>query len=229
MKTMAVSFGDGHLDVGAKFAVERFAELNDVEAMVMDAEKIPNNLNAAAYMKAWIFDAVPSDVERVVWIDADLIPIRSIIDVMPDYPIPFSAVTDAPKSRQIAEWDVPEVEEIRVYFNSGFFIAHREAEPVFEEWKKMAVDGVDRVYWDQTPMNLLVDKMLSPGDVFELPPTFNWLSSFGYMPEEVRMYHMAGWDKNEKVEVMKILEAITGKSTARESHIERGASCAAVW
>lgn len=230
MKTMAVSFGDGKYSEFAKAAVKRFQRLNDTEGMVLDIMKLPPALPYSPWAKAWIWDLVPKDVERVVWLDADVVPIKSIMDLLPDFEVPFCAVLDSVKGgRQVAEWYDESVVELPHYFNSGVFVAHRQTEAMFKEWQEAAFVVPQPPHWDQTPLNKLLAKHFSANSIYSLPPICNWMFSFGAVPNEVRIAHLAGWaDVEARMNVLRLF-AMLAEEPTQTSRIERGAACAANW
>ena len=228
MKTLAVSFGDGRYLKPARAAITRFSRLNDVEGMVIDIEKLPNGLDHPAWSKAFVWNVVPADVERVIWIDADIVPIGPIMDIVPDFEIPFCVAKDTDRSRQTAEWGDPAVKELRTYFNSGVFVAHRSTEPLFAEWQAQATAGLRHPFMDQTPLNLLIEKHLTSGQIFELPPECNWLTPFGPIAPGVRMAHLAGWPPEIRMDVLRLF-ALIEDEPVQGDRIERGVACVDHW
>jgi len=226
MKTVVVSFGDGRHAEYAKVALRRFEQLNEVESWMLNIEALPRGLSHPTWAKAWIWESVPSDVERVIWIDTDVIPIRPIMDLIPDFAIPWCAVEDIEISRQEAEWDKERVEGVRTYFNAGVFVAHRSTEPMFRRLQEIALLGKRYQFSDQTPMNLLVDEMFGEEEFVKLPRECNWLLPFGDIPADVRMVHLAGAPfRDTIIRLFGLLES----SPAQGSRIERGASCVESW
>ena len=228
MKTVAVAFGDGRFKEYATAAVKRFEKLNDVEGWFLDIESLPRGLKHPSWAKAWIWNAVPHDVERVIWIDADVVPVRPIMDVVPDFAIPFCGVRDIDISRQEAEWDQDEVRGLRTYFNAGVFVVHRSTERMFREWQKEAMIGSATQFIDQTPLNLLLAKHFKESEIHELPRDCNWLLPFGPIPADVRMVHFAGWPNEYRDPMLRLLTLLESKPVQGD-RIERGVACVENW
>ena len=228
MKTIVISFGDGRLLESAQAAVKRFSELNDVEGLVLNIHKLPNELSHPAWAKSCLWEQVPASVERVIWIDADIVPIRPIMDIIPDFEIPFCAVLDAPLAVQQAEWGDEPVRDLSSYFNSGMFVAHRSTEPMFKEWQSQAAKPDASPFWDQTPLNLLLPKYLKPGEIFALPQECNWVRGFGEIPPDVRMAHFAGWPSAWRNDVLRVF-ALLESEPVQGDRTERGALCIENW
>jgi lipopolysaccharide biosynthesis glycosyltransferase len=229
MKTLVVSFGDGRYLQPAQASVKRFSRLNDVEGMVLDINKLPERMEHPAWAKAWIWDQVPKDVERVIWIDADVVPVRPIMDILPDFPVPFAAVQDAKQSRQTAEWGNEKVEDLDVYFNSGVFVAHRDSEPMFREWREGSSVKSKQPFVDQTPLNLMLAKHLKPGEISELPKICNWIGGFGSFPQTVRMVHFAGLQKALRLDILRVFALTEEEDATNERYRAKGVVTVQNW
>lgn len=230
MKTMVVSFGDGPYQGIAETVVHRFQRLNDVEGLVLDIMQLPNNLVHPTWAKAWIWDLVPDDVERVIWIDADVVPVKPMMDLVPEFDVPFCGVLDHPRAtRQCAEWHNEAVLQLAHYFNAGVFVAHRKTEAMFKEWQAEMLEPAVP-YGDQTPLNLLLGKHYPANGLYVLPPICNWLGCFGLLPDDVRMAHLAGWtDAGARMTTLRLISLLETQGSAQQGQVERGAACAANW
>ena len=230
MKTVVVSFGDGNYLEAAQTAVQRFSRLNDVEPVLLDIMQLPDRMPHASWAKAWIWDLIPDNVERAIWIDADVVPVKPMMDLVPEFDAPFCGVEDHPRiGRQCAEWHNEEVLQLQHYFNAGVFVVHRKTEAMFKEWQaEMLEPPVPHI--DQTPLNLLLGRHFSANEVYVLPPICNWLGCFGSLPNDVRLAHLAGWaDKGARMTVLRLISLLEAQGLAQEDQVERGAACAANW
>jgi hypothetical protein len=200
MRTLAVTFGDHFYQWIAKAFAKRFEELNGIEAMAIDPLKCPN-LEDPIWVKAWLWDLVPEDVDRIIWFDADNVPIAPIADLLPSFDYPFCAVLDLPETVQEAVWKAEEVRACDHYFNMGFFVAQRVTRPVFEDLKGY-VDK-DLGFADQSAFNVCLARYYDETDLGVLPKTCNWLQSSGATPNDIRMFHLAGMDGAVRLQVLR--------------------------
>lgn len=193
MRTVAVTFGDGNFLPIATAMAKRFEKLNGIEVVLLDIDKLPP-MDHAGWSKTCMWDQLPSDVDRAVWFDADMIPIAPLTDLIPHPEVQFAAVADMYHGgRQEAEWDCEEVEELPVYFNSGIFFANRSTAPAFAAARERMNERT-WAHWDQTPLNLELHKILSEKDYEVLPRCANWMPGFSSLPpEDIRMLHLAGF------------------------------------
>lgn len=192
MKTMGVTFGDGAFLEIAEAMAKRFSEINDLETMVLDIDPLPP-MPSGTWAKSCMWDQLPEDVDRVIWFDADVIPIAPITDLLPHPDVVFAAVKDLYHGgRQHAEWTCPEVIELPAYYNMGVFVANRETRPMFEAVRERMYQ-YDWVHGDQTPTNLELFARFREGQILELPRSANWMMGFSDLaPPDMRMLHLAG-------------------------------------
>lgn len=202
MKTVALTFGDGvYVDWTGIFA-QRFEELNGISTRVIRIEEVPP-MPHGTWVKAFLWEMVPPDVERIFWFDGDCIPIGPISKFLPDESVAFAAVEDAPATRQTSEWHVPEIEDYECYYNFGVFVATRASETVFKELQT-CIARPPLPFIDQTYFNVLLHQKLDRDQLGVLSPAVNWMGAFGSIQKSVRMYHLAGWpDANLKVAVLR--------------------------
>jgi len=204
MKTMALTYGDGHFTTVREQVVARFRKLNPgIATRSLGPEDITFPLWHGTWAKLFVWDLVPSEVDRVICFDCDMIPMSPLTPFLPEDDVPFAAVPDIAGIREMeAASGAPEIAAVRCYYNAGFFVAHRSTEPMFRKMQAFmpAAGKVVKTYrfFDQTPLNLVVDETL--GDrVTRLPPQLNWLfGAMGPSPKDVCMLHFAGWGTVEQ-------------------------------
>jgi len=197
MKTVALTYGDGHYAPIRDIITDRFRELNEIETRLILPEHVPFPLWRGAWIKPFLWELVEDDVDRILWFDADMVPLRPVMDLLPKDPVPFAAVSDCPQAALTAIREEPTLTGARHYFNTGFFIASRDSIPMFKEAQKLmpAHGKTVRTYffWEQTPINMAIEKHLRD-EAVSLPAQLNWLwVSQGRPGKEVRMVHYAGW------------------------------------
>lgn len=95
MRTVIVSAGCSEHRRWAARLIQRAAALNDVPCLDLSDVARWNGLTHPTWVKTQIWDLVPSDTDRVVWLDADIFSVRR----MPLEDVPedaaFSAVPEA--------------------------------------------------------------------------------------------------------------------------------------
>jgi len=214
MKTVAVTAGMGRWfpEFAKKLAdrVNHLASYVDDGIECIDASsKLPwQDIRNHRMAGGWVWDAVPDDVERVVWIDCDAIPIRPLrLSELPEGR--FCAVSDVGLSVEIAKEQWPPLRPVTSYFNSGVYFATRETQPIFEQYKCMGMesDPQERRFPDQDLLNYLIWKNRSestddPAGWVSIPYEWNALL-WSYMPPRPRIIHFAGiQNRRDQMEMM---------------------------
>lgn len=169
----------------------RFEALNGHPVHIIRRQNIAETLKALdpAFLKAWLWDFVPSDTQRIVYFDFDVIPLRPL-PLLPD--TSFAVSTDWLDER--ARRMYPSLSASH-YFNAGLFVARRETRACFNRLKSFALrrdctspfvrDGTK----EQTPFNQLIQ---ADFDVCWLPRAFNCLAHTGYSDlPTASMLHLA--------------------------------------
>ena len=173
----------------ASLAADRFQQLNGIPAYVLTDHVVQfDQLRSPQWVKAFVWEFVGDEVERIIWFDADVVPIHPLGD-LPD--ASFAAVLDMPATTGVDPF-IYEGEAFRPYFNSGFFIAGRESEPVFRQLAQDMVCQSDHDRFEQSWFNVRVRELL--GGFTQLPLTWNWFFQFydhmiGRPDEDIRMLH----------------------------------------
>ena len=137
MNTLIVAAANGFVQrPWAKRVVDKINSLcGDVPAIDI-SDIIPwRSLTYPPMAKLHIWRIVPKSIERLIWIDSDTYVNRPIFyDDLPTEP--FSAVVDPwiatsiVDNKAVGKYALHG--QLPLYFNSGFFVARREAIPVFD-------------------------------------------------------------------------------------------------
>ena len=190
----------------------RFEMLNGRRMKVIRRSDLPKEAlrSHSQYSKAWLWDVVPDDVDRILYFDFDLVPLRPLPEI-PD--APFVAVPDAQwySEAQAARYLL--LDDTAKYFNSGFFIAKRETRPAFEKLKAL----VERKHpndtrpYDQTKLNLLIQ---SEYEVAWLPRSCNVIapSADSEAGEAAINMHLCGLSQSSRWVLMNTLRTTLGMS-----------------
>lgn len=169
----------------------RFEKLNGAAPQIITGEDIKHiEHKNASYVRAWLWDLVPGDVEMIFYYDWDMLPVRSL-----DRPLTYQDVGKFAAVRGMGTAHMkkvfPFLKKTDMYFNAGMFVAHRSTRPVFDRLKAFCSlnKGIGHQL-EQLPFNLLVQLDCS---VTRLPATWNYL----VMREDVnvadaRMIHFTG-------------------------------------
>ena len=169
-------------------SADRFEKLNGIRPHII-TERPPSypHQGYLGYAKAWLWDMVPSDVERVLFMDFDVIPISPLGDI-PD--CEFGAAL-ATSSLPIASDIFPFIRSSGIYFNTGVFLARRSTRPAFEQLKAFTCcKDIVMNQQEQGTFNLLIQAMC---DVTVLPQSWNYqiLSHSGYEAKP-KLLHIVG-------------------------------------
>ena len=199
MNTWAVVVGVGESvwSSAAHRIAARITRLNpEVQARAITTrDELPNvQFRHISWSRLWIWDMVPRNCERVIWIDADCVPLRAF----PMIPVaPFAAVTqDARGHANIFDFPILAVWKKR--FNAGVFVATRASMPAFELAQQMMRYVRTVSCWEQYWLNLAVWSTLPDKSFEELPSTWNWKPRDGSIPADVLIVHAAGGAALEK-------------------------------
>jgi hypothetical protein len=192
VKTEYFTADDGRFEAVVGRLATRFQDLNGAPLRVLGREDIRAKTAADPHwIKAYLWDFASSDAERIVWIDADIIP------RLPIGPLPEADFAAVPYPDGIAMFDYlkthPEFRVIRHYFNSGFFAARRRLQPAFEaEGQGTSAAGS---FFDQSYLNAVIAE--SGAEIHFLPPEYNWTPVYGPIHDRVIHWHFAGAIKGE--------------------------------
>lgn len=216
MRTIAVTFGDVMYQQIAEDLAKRFQDLNDIEALAIDPMNAPS-LKDISWIKAWVWDLVPSDVGRVIWFDVNTVPLLPIDDLLtPSYDYPFAAVEASPEVRQEATWKLEEVRSCLYYFCTSMFVARRVTRPIFEDVKRHA--SSDPSIGVQSAFNLCLNRYYKTLDVAPLSVICNWKMSFGPAPTDARMLQLDSLDEDVRLQMMQTFTRVFRQEAKAEPH-----------
>ena len=190
MNTAFVTFGSGKFAPFASALARRLEALNGAPCVLLPVAPDGSDF---LHVKARMWDYVPADVDRIVYVDADTYPHKPL-GTLPD--ADFAAVPDAIETQRAApRWYPPLACLASPYFNAGFFVCTRATAPRFQilaallrQGWRMACDGWP--HWhEQDYLNLL---FAVPG-YHVLPTGFNYVAGADTpRPDDLRMEHFAG-------------------------------------
>lgn len=147
------------------------------------------------WMKAFLWELARPDTERIVYIDADILPVQSFPDYVHAASAPFSARLDKDGIGDNERGTHAIFNGIRDYFNNGFFIATRESMPVFTLAQKEVLNPVHGHCIEQTWMNKFVDETCG---LAQVPKGIAYIVDFEPEPENVIMRHYCFRNKMER-------------------------------
>jgi lipopolysaccharide biosynthesis glycosyltransferase len=189
----------------------RFAALNKKKVLVVGRADLPKEalLGHPTYAKAWLWDVVPEDVQRILFLDFDVVPLRPLPEI-PD--ASFVAVPDAQWYVDRMRSMYPFIAKTRHVFNAGFFVAHRDTRRCFDQLKSFLVTlGYENPYgtaYEQTLLNFLIQ---SSFDVHWLPHTFHCLAHSNYTEvPDAYLWHLTGVPGEARWVTMRLLQSILG-------------------
>lgn len=197
-QTVAVTFGYGRFRGVARGLAARWNRLNTYPCIDV-TDRIPWDKVGPhpQYGKAYLWDVLPPEIDRLLWVDSDSFPCRELPLVkLPD--VPFAAVENGPWNEGRFRKNTPKrTPAIKRLFNSGVFVARRrETEAILKRLREHEFDK-HVGYFEQPWLNLLVQEML--GGWTELPVEMNWRPKYAArikVNEEGRLpyiIHTAGW------------------------------------
>ena len=207
MKTEYVTLGIGPVfEEMAQLAAQLFTKINNVPVRVITGKDLPKSLPHPWWGKAYIWDLVDPDTERILYFDSDMIsqkPLGELPDGKFVASLDGGAKTHILPDLQERKINLPEL-DLDNYFNSGLFICTRDTRPIFDEFKKYPCD-FDKYgrFPEQTIFNMLVKKHL--GNWSKLPIGFvNVLTRDSFTNHIVKLMHLAGY-LGKKTEIPKLI------------------------
>jgi hypothetical protein len=195
-----------------QWVIDRFEMLNGRHVHLVRKADLPDAARAVhpSYVKAWLWDLVPIDTQRILYMDYDVVPLRSLPEI-PD--APFVAAPDAQEYVDRRAVEYPLIAMTGRYFNAGLFVARRDTRPLFEQLKAFAVErtvpDMSRGEFDQTPLNLLTQSTIS---ITWLPHTCNTiaLNAEPEMAATAITMHLCGLSMDTRWVVMNVLRTALG-------------------
>jgi len=171
-------------------SADRFGELNGVRPRIITSPPpgAPRDVHAGFY-KAWLWDVVPERVDRIMFMDFDIIPVRSLGDI-PD--CEFGACMGHSGLPYISR-NLPFIRDTGMYFNSGMFLASKSTRPIFDRVKRFATSREYSFmrHMDQAVFNVLMQHELN---VTILPEDWSYQISVlgGEHVKEPKLIHFSG-------------------------------------
>lgn len=202
MKTLGLSIGIGqHWSDAATYACTQMQKHTGIECRpIHDIPGLPAGWNPS-WGKAWLWDFVPDEVERILFFDCDIVCIRPWTEWQIAHP--YLATREIYRNPVINA-------EIRAYglqdyFNSGLFVCHRSQRQRLESIRDY---GPHYSAWiDQTAMNVVFADTWRP-----MPSHTNWLLMaetnrlVGALDARASCIHLAG--RKQLDELVPMMEKI---------------------
>lgn len=161
-----------------KWVVDRFERLNGRRPIVIRREDLPREalLGHYEWAKAWIWDVVPNNVNRIMFLDYDIVPLRPFPpDAIPD--VPFAACLDNQGQLNAYCALYPVFDRGGGVFNGGFFIARRDTRPSFDILKSFLTVREDTSFAGRDEQIVLNHLIQATVGVHWLPQHYHWLAS----------------------------------------------------
>lgn len=164
MKTLGLSIGLGqHWSDAATFACTQMQKHTGIECRpIHDLPDLPAGWNPS-WGKAWLWDFVPPDIDRLLVFDADLVCIRPWKQWQIDAPFLATREIYVPRAvrNEKRAFGLPD------YFNAGLFVCHRSQRDRLERVRHY---GPHYGTWlEQTAVNVLFRDIWRP-----MPAQTNW-------------------------------------------------------
>lgn len=197
-----IVMASGPLEELMPLLAERLRYLNPDKLVVEAGPSSLPSLSNFALAKAWQWDLVPREVDRLLYLDSDTFPVVPF----PEFPeTDFAAVMDKPSVRNV---ETPFLlrngvtpEDCERYFNSGVMLSSRRARPMFDEVKAHASEELARTR-DQSWLNVLAPRH---GFSDRLPCEWNYFVRPEGMPDGVIVLHYAGIGNARRIPELKRL------------------------
>jgi hypothetical protein len=193
----------------AECVAKRFRELNPwVNVRVIDRKPdfVPSLPNPS-WIKLWSWDVAPPDTELLIWLDADIVPVRPFDETLPTGD--FVGVADVPRSAEIQSSRIHGWNVGYPYLNMGFWVARRAARPAFEVTKQLMTRGAARwvdLFWEQGWLNYALQ--ITRTAVKTAPREYNWMPGFGPHRPNVIQIHDAGGNHHRLAENWRYADAM---------------------
>lgn len=147
-----------------KVVADRFTRLNNIPVRIIvdaDIQDLPVVLPDFARYYAWRF--VPPETERIIYLDYDILPVGKL----PRLPSSdFAAVRERSKLADYAMDTIPVLNEAKIYFNAGFFIAGRKFELICNRVLARQTALVSSASAnDQTLLNMEIQTAIRMGEI----------------------------------------------------------------
>lgn len=200
MKTELFVIGDGPVYSSmADELVRRIMALNppiDIRRLTKkDRESSGLASNKQHWLKAYLWDYAKKGTERIIYVDADILPIKPFPNYVWEASDPFSARLDYTSTSKREKAHDSLFSNIKHYFNSGFFIATRLSIPAFDLMKTKVDHPVQGFCYEQTWMNKCVDETCG---VTLLPSNIAVMSPFETCSNTIMFHYTSSVNKLER-------------------------------
>lgn len=148
---------------------KRLGRLNGCKVQVVDDTtlgRVTNIIASPLFVRYYIWQLVPDDVDRVIFVNNDIIPMAPLpFNELPD--CDFAAVADQPSVYEAVSARIPVIKRAGTYFNTNVFMATRKTAPLFKRILAMQSNLLDMEPWwgDQTLVNMLVRAAVEAGEI----------------------------------------------------------------
>jgi hypothetical protein len=203
MKTVIVTAGSGGYRAWAARLAARAEQVNGVPCMDLSDVVRWDGLLHPSWVKTQAWAHVPADVDRIVWLDVDVFPVRRM--PLEDLMDGFSAVTEPPEVLAQEVQKLSALQGCSTYCNAGVFVCTRASERVLSDLGAKMREPVQGYYWDQSWLNVLLS-----GKYNVLPRTWNWMIDSDDPPAGVINVHAAGLGFHVQHKVLRALYAVEG-------------------
>lgn len=176
---------------------DRFEDLNNIPVRIFTSEDLDyTKLTYPHFGRYKVWELVDAGVEQIIYMDTDMVPLRPL----PELPIEdFAAAPDnAQISKEVMEKWRPAFQHAKHYYQSGFFIAKRKTNKVFQRMLLLQTTGNDaRLPWlrDQTMLNIEIQIAAKAGDLSVKSLSKQWnhvaMTDSEYV-DDVYMMHVTG-------------------------------------
>ena len=189
----------------AKRVVKRFEQLNDMPVQLVtasDAVALP--LFDPHFARYFAWRLVPASVEKIIYFDTDILPLWPLPE-LPD--VDFAAVPENSKHADFMRAKTPMLKSVDAYFNSGFFIASRKTEAVFDRMvarQTSAKYGPKPQLWDQPLLNVEVQTAVCMNEITYQSLPLKWCSPHWELEPDMApaMVHLPSGDWKYKTRVI---------------------------
>ena len=203
--TMIATAGCGEYAPWAAKLAARAQRINDVPCMDMSGLLRWEGLTHPAWCKAQVWEHVPMRVDRVVWLDADVFPVRRMPVDLLSTDVSFAAVPEPDRILDQERAKLPALKDCTAYCNAGVVVMTREAAPMMLEMGRKMRAAEQGHYHDQSWLNALLMGRFGP-----LPTAWNWMLDADDPPDGVINVHAAGLGREPRWKVLRALYAAGG-------------------
>jgi hypothetical protein len=191
----------------AECTAKRFRELNPwCNVRVIDRKPaFAPNVPSPSWLKLWAWEVAPPWTELLIWLDADIVPVRPFDESLPSGD--FVGVKDVDQSANLQTSRINGWNAGYPYINMGFWVAKRETRPAFEIAKQLMLRGASKwcsLFWEQGWLNFALQ--IARVSIKTAPREYNWMPGFGHYRPNVVQVHDAGGDHHRLADAWRFAE-----------------------